>query len=115
MMSETISANFDGQQLFAIVETRIEKYPYAEENDEYMPDFLRVYSESTEIDYDAKCRIRHLGSPSMRSTFFPAWASPIPKLAQVVVLPTPPFWFVMAMICVFKIITSFLGMKKGRM
>ena len=52
MMSETISANFDGQQLFAIVETRIEKYPYAEENDEYMPDFLRVYSESTEIDYD---------------------------------------------------------------
>jgi hypothetical protein len=52
MMNETISANFDGQQLFAIVETRIEKYPYAEENDEYMPDFLRVYSESTEIDYD---------------------------------------------------------------
>ncbi len=52
MTSETISANFDGQQLFAIVETRIEKYPYAEENDEYMPDFLRVYSESTEIDYD---------------------------------------------------------------
>ena len=52
MMNETISANFDGQQLLAIVETRIEKYPYAEENDEYMPDFLRVYSESTEIDYD---------------------------------------------------------------
>lgn len=52
MMSETISANFDGQHLFAIVETRVEKYPYAEENDEYMPDFLRVYSESTEIDYD---------------------------------------------------------------
>lgn len=52
MMSETISAKFDGQQLFAVVETKIEKYPYAEENDEYMPDFLRVYSESTEIDYD---------------------------------------------------------------
>ena len=32
-----------------------------------------------------------------------------------VVLPTPPFWLAMAMICVFKIITSFLGMKKGRM
>ncbi len=40
------------QQIFAIVETKVEKYPYAEENDEYMPDFLRVYSESTEIDYD---------------------------------------------------------------
>ena len=52
MTSEAIVAQFDGQQLFAIVETKIEKYPYAEENDEYMPDFLRVYSESTEIDYD---------------------------------------------------------------
>ena len=60
------------------------------------------------IDADALCRIRHNGSPSMRSTFFPACASPIPKLAQVVVLPTPPFWLAMAMICVFKIITSFL-------
>ncbi len=67
------------------------------------------------IDADPLCRIRHNGSPSMRSTFFPACASPIPKLAQVVVLPTPPFWLAMAMICVFKIITSFLGMKKGRM
>ena len=28
------------------------------------------------------------GSPSMRSTFFPACASPIPKLAQVVIFPT---------------------------
>lgn len=52
MTSEAIAAKFDGQQLFAIVETKIEKYPYAEENDEYMPDFLRVYSESTETDYD---------------------------------------------------------------
>ena len=51
MTSEAIAAQFDGQQLFAVVETKIEKYPYAEENDEYMPDFLRVYSESTEIDY----------------------------------------------------------------
>ena len=67
------------------------------------------------VDFDPLCRIRHKLSPSMRSTFFPACASPIPKLAQVVVLPTPPFWLAMAMICVFKIITSFLGMKKGRM
>ena len=42
------------------------------------------------------------GSPSIRSTFFPACARPIPKFAQVVVLPTPPFWLAMAMICVFK-------------
>ena len=41
------------------------------------------------------------GSPSIRSTFFPACARPIPKFAQVVVLPTPPFWLAMAMICVF--------------
>ena len=41
------------------------------------------------------------GSASTSSTFFPAWASPIPKLAQVVVLPTPPFWLATAMICVF--------------
>ena len=67
------------------------------------------------VDADALCRIRNNASPSMSSTFFPACASPIPKLAQVVVLPTPPFWLAMAMICVFKIITSFLGMKKGRM
>ena len=48
------------------------------------------------------------GSPSIRRTFFPACASPIPKLAQVVVLPTPPFWLAMAMICVFIDFTSFL-------
>lgn len=41
-----------GHQIFAIMESKVEKYPYAEENDEYMPDFLRIYSESTEIDYD---------------------------------------------------------------
>ena len=48
------------------------------------------------------------GSPSISRTFFPACASPIPKLAQVVVLPTPPFWLAMAMICVFIDFTSFL-------
>ena len=48
------------------------------------------------------------GSPSIRSTFFPACARPIPKFAQVVVLPTPPFWLAMAMICVFIDFTSFL-------
>ena len=48
------------------------------------------------------------GSPSISSTFFPACASPMPKLAQVVVLPTPPFWLAMAMICVFNDFTSFL-------
>ena len=41
------------------------------------------------------------GSPSISSTFFPACASPTPKFAQVVVLPTPPFWLAMAIICVF--------------
>jgi hypothetical protein len=37
-----------------------------------------------------------------------ACAKPIPRLAQVVVLPTPPFWLAMAMICVFIDFTSFL-------
>ena len=46
------------------------------------------------------------GSPSISSTFFPACASPIPRFAQVVVLPTPPFWLAIAMICVFIPITS---------
>src|SRR5699024_8895010 len=41
-------------------------------------------------------------------SFFPACASPIPRFAQVVVLPTPPFWLAMAMICVFNDFTSFL-------
>ena len=58
--------------------------------------------------YDPKCRIRHLGSASTSSTFFPACASPMPKLAQVVVLPTPPFWLATAMICGFNDFTSFL-------
>ena len=48
------------------------------------------------------------GSASTSSTFFPACASPMPKLAQVVVLPTPPFWLATAMICGFNDFTSFL-------
>ena len=48
------------------------------------------------------------GSPSISRTFFPACAKLIPRLAQVVVLPTPPFWLAMAMICVFIDFTSFL-------
>ena len=35
------------------------------------------------------------------STSFPAYAGPIPKSAQMVVLPTPPFRFAMAMIVMF--------------
>ena len=31
-------------------------------------------------------------------TFFPCFANPIPKLLVVVVLPTPPFWFAIAII-----------------
>ena len=48
-------------------------------------------------------------SPSTTSTFFPARASPIPRFTQVVVLPTPPFWFEMAITCAFKSHTSFAG------
>ena len=46
------------------------------------------------------------GSPSISRTFFPACASPIPRFAQVVVLPTPPFWLAMAIICVFISVSS---------
>jgi len=40
--------------IYAVIQRKVEKYPYAEENDEYMPGFLRVYTESTEIEYDPK-------------------------------------------------------------
>ena len=43
------------------------------------------------LDVDPKCRIRHLGSTSTSKTFFPAWASPTPRLTQLVDFPTPPF------------------------
>lgn len=36
------------------------------------------------------------GSASTSKTFLPESASPTPRLTAVVVLPTPPFWFVMA-------------------
>src|SRR5687767_12127257 len=38
------------------------------------------------------------GSRSMRQTFWPASASAAPRLTVVVVFPTPPFWFINAMI-----------------
>src|SRR5829696_3648184 len=37
------------------------------------------------------------GSMSMTSVFFSATARQAPRLMAVVVLPTPPFWFAMAM------------------
>ena len=40
--------------IYAVIQKKVEKYPYAEENDEYMPGFFRVYTESTEIEYDPK-------------------------------------------------------------
>lgn len=40
------------REIYAVIQKKVEKYPYAEENDEYMPGFLRVYTESTEIEYD---------------------------------------------------------------
>ena len=51
--------------------------------------------------YDPKCRIRHLGSTSTRSTFLPSMARPTPRFSQVVVLPVPPFWLVMAITVAF--------------
>ena len=51
--------------------------------------------------YDPKCRIRHLGSTSTMSTFLPSMARPTPRFSQVVVLPVPPFWLVMAITVAF--------------
>lgn len=45
-------------------------------------------------------------SASMSSTFFPCCASPTPRLTAVVVLPTPPFWFVRAITLQFDIDAS---------
>ena len=36
------------------------------------------------------------GSASINKTLFPVFARPTPRLTVVVVLPTPPFWFVIA-------------------
>lgn len=36
------------------------------------------------------------GSASINKTFLPCRTSPAPKFAAVVVLPTPPFWFAIA-------------------
>ena len=58
---------------------------------------------STPVKTDTQAKL------AISSTFFPACANPIPKFAQVVVLPTPPFWLAMAMICVFNDFTSFLN------
>ena len=53
------------------------------------------------------------GSLSTIKTFLPCCASPIPKLAQVVVLPTPPFCMAMAIIFAFKFFSPFdFGYKK---
>src|SRR5215208_4088454 len=38
------------------------------------------------------------GSRSMRQTFLPSSASVAPRLTVVVVFPTPPFWFIRAMV-----------------
>ena len=51
------------------------------------------------------------GSLSISSTFFPSRAKPMPRLAQVVVLPTPPFWLAIAIICVL-IFTSLVIQKR---
>lgn len=40
------------KEIYAVMQKRVEKYPFAEENDECMPGFMRVYSENTEISYD---------------------------------------------------------------
>lgn len=46
------------------------------------------------------------GSASTSRTFLPSIASPIPRFSQVVLFPTPPFWFVTARIVAFFAITS---------
>ena len=46
------------------------------------------------------------GSASPRSTRLPSCASPMPRLAQVVVLPTPPFWFAIDRMVGCKKVTS---------
>ena len=47
------------------------------------------------------------GSASISRTFLPSRAKPMPKLTQVVVLPTPPFWLVMAITFAFNFVPPF--------
>ena len=52
-------------------------------------------------------------SASTSSTFLPACASPMPRLAQVVVLAVPPFWLARLITCASIFYCSFLiGAKK---
>jgi len=44
---------------------------------------------------------------SASKTFLPSRASPMPRLAQVVVLPTPPFWFAIAITFAFNFVPPF--------
>src|SRR5690606_27777048 len=54
------------------------------------------------------------GSASTRSTFLPARARPAARLMAVVVFPTPPFWFAIAMIFAIVIVNSdMLGLSYG--
>src|SRR5690606_25197342 len=54
------------------------------------------------------------GSASTRRTFLPARARPAARLMAVVVFPTPPFWFAIAMIFAIVILNSeMLGLFYG--
>ena len=46
------------------------------------------------------------GSASTNKTRLPACTRPIPRFVHVVVLPTPPFWLAMAIVCVILNFTS---------
>ena len=53
--------------------------------------WLPVSSLQPDRDFVKYSNNTSLGSASTKSTWAPAWASPIPRLTVVVVFPTPPF------------------------
>ncbi len=47
------------------------------------------------------------GSMSRSIVFFPLRARPSARLIEVVVFPSPPFWFVMEMVIIYRVLTRF--------
>jgi hypothetical protein len=61
------------------------------------------------LDAHIRSRFRKPTSKSMTTVFLPAWASPVAKAAEDVVLPTPPFPDVTTITCAMRKPPAFAG------
>ena len=91
------------------------RYFIAEGNDSLSPSYPQTFAKSIVLfnfvasvipRLSVSCHPRQVvkspyGSASTSNTFFPCIARPIPRLTEVVVFPTPPFWLQMAIVLQF--------------